>query len=520
MTFAPDGRLFISQQDGALRIVKNGLLLPTPFVTLPVNASGERGLLGVAFDPSFSTNGFVYIYYTATSPTVHNRVSRFTAVGDVAQVNSEVVVLELDPLGPTNHNGGAIHFGNDGKLYVAVGDNGNKANAQSLGTRFGKMLRINADGTIPDDNPFPTTTGVNRAIWALGLRNPYTFAVQAVTGRMLINDVGELAWEEVNEGLAGANYGWPDTEGPTTAPGFTAPLYAYDHDDGCAISGGAFHNLLRAQFPLPYWGTYFIGDFCGGWIRSVKLGNGTFTDFASGISSLVDVAAASDGSLYYLARGSGSDTGTVNRISYAATTPRIDLTANGGDGPVTLAEGGSVLVSASFDPGPVGPINAHVYIGLSSPLGAFWVSPQGTWVTAAAPAYSGSLGSFQSATLVNLTNAGGLPPGPYWCLMIVVPVGSQSTTYSDMVLTIVPEAVVSVNGFERRPEEHLGFFVARRPPAFAVDALPGDLEKLVDQHNRFGAPAAGTHHPMLVEHVLGRKASLHRQLLGSYEAMR
>jgi glucose/arabinose dehydrogenase len=437
MTFAPDGRLFISEQAGTLRIVKNGSLLPNPFLTLPVNSSGERGLLGVAFHPSFSTNGFVYVYYTATSPTIHNRVSRFTAVGDVAQANSEFVVLELDQLGATNHNGGAIHFGPDGKLYVAVGDNNVDENAPDLGTRFGKMLRINADGTIPADNPFSTTTGVNRAIWARGLRNPYTFAFQAVTGRMLINDVGELTWEEVNEGLPGANYGWPATEGPTTAPGVRGPLYAYDHDEGCAISGGAFHNLLRPQFPYQYWGTYFIGDFCGGWIRSVKLGDGTATTFASGISRLVDVAAASDGSLYYLARGSGNNTGTVNRISFVSTTPRIDLTANGADGPVMLTQGGSALIRAAFDPGPTGIINAHFYMGVSSPMGVFWLSPQATWVTATVPVFSGSVGSFQS-TLVNVANVSSLPPGPYWWMMIVVPVGSQSTTYSDMVLTFAP----------------------------------------------------------------------------------
>ncbi len=256
MKFAPDGRLFVNEQDGAVRIIKNGALLPTPFVTLSVNSSGERGVLGVAFHPAFASNGFVYIYYTATSPTVHNRVSRFTAVGDVAAANSEVVILELETLGETNHNGGAIHFGTDGKLYVAVGDNANGLNAQSMSTRFGKILRINADGTIPSDNPFYlTASGPNRAIWALGLRNPYTFAIQNVSGRMLINDVGEQTWEEVNEGLPGANYGWPDSEGPTTETGITSPLYAYDHDEGCAISGGAFHNLVRAQFPLKYWGT-------------------------------------------------------------------------------------------------------------------------------------------------------------------------------------------------------------------------------------------------------------------------
>ena len=155
MQFAPDGRLFVCRQSGQLRVVQNGTLLATPFLTVAVNASGERGLLGVAFDPDFATNNFVYVYYTATSPTIHNRVSRFTANGNVAVPGSEVVLLELNALsGATNHNGGAIHFGNDGKLYVAVGDNANGANSQTLSNLLGKILRINRDGSIPSDNPF------------------------------------------------------------------------------------------------------------------------------------------------------------------------------------------------------------------------------------------------------------------------------------------------------------------------------------------------------------------------------
>ena len=154
MEFAPDGRLFVREQGGRLRVIKNGALLPTPFVTLTVNSSGERGLLGVTFDPDFATNNFVYVYYTATTPTVHNRISRFTANGDVAVAGSEVVILDLNPLSSaTNHNGGAIHFGEDGKLYAAVGDNANGANAQTLANLLGKILRINADGSIPTDNP-------------------------------------------------------------------------------------------------------------------------------------------------------------------------------------------------------------------------------------------------------------------------------------------------------------------------------------------------------------------------------
>src|SRR5258705_4333479 len=124
MAFAPDGRLFVCQQGGQLRVVKNGALLATPFVTLTVDSNGERGLLGIAFDPNFAANNFLYVYYTATTPAIHNRVSRFTANGDVALAGSEVAILDLNNLsGATNHNGGAIHFGPDGMLYVAVGEN-------------------------------------------------------------------------------------------------------------------------------------------------------------------------------------------------------------------------------------------------------------------------------------------------------------------------------------------------------------------------------------------------------------
>jgi glucose/arabinose dehydrogenase len=181
MEIAPDGRIFVCLQAGQLRVIKNGALLPTPFVSLSVNFSGERGLLGVAFDPDFANNQFVYVYYTTSSAPVHNRVSRFTANGDVAAVGSEVILMELENLSATNHNGGAIHFGSDGKLYIAVGENAVPSNAQSITNRLGKILRINSDGSIPVDNPSSflgiagTTTGLNRAIWAVGLRNPFTF---------------------------------------------------------------------------------------------------------------------------------------------------------------------------------------------------------------------------------------------------------------------------------------------------------------------------------------------------------
>jgi glucose/arabinose dehydrogenase len=205
MEFAPDGRLFVCEQGGQLRVIKNLSLLGTPFMTVNTTASGERGLLGIAFDPGFATNNFLYVYYTATTPTTHNRVSRFTANGDVVVPGSELPILDLETLSAGNHNGGAIHFGVDGALYVAVGENAVTANAQSLSNRLGKILRINRDGTIPANNPFyNVTTPSNRSIWALGLRNPFTFAVQPGTGRIYINDVGNQTWEEINEGFPGA----------------------------------------------------------------------------------------------------------------------------------------------------------------------------------------------------------------------------------------------------------------------------------------------------------------------------
>ena len=333
MAIAPDGRVFVCLQGGALRVVKNGALLPTPFLNVTVNSSGERGLLGIAFDPNFASNNFVYVYYTATTPAIHNRVSRFTANGDVAVAGSETVILDLDNLsGATNHNGGAMHFGLDGKLYIAVGENATPSHAQTLANLLGKMLRLNSDGTIPTDNPFfNAATGKNRAIWALGLRNPYTFAIQPGTGRMFINDVGQNAFEEVNDGVSGSNYGWPTCEGQscgsTLPANYRAPLFVYGHSGaaptGCAITGGAFYNPVTQQFPNEFAGKYFFADFCTSFIRTIDPASpAVSTGFATGASNPVDLQVSDDGSLYYLQRGS---TGQLRRIQYPAgqTPPAI-----------------------------------------------------------------------------------------------------------------------------------------------------------------------------------------------------
>ena len=325
MAVAPDGRMFVTEQDGQVVVVKNGQLLDTPFTIVDTEAVTERGLGGIELDPNFATNGYVYVYYTANTPVVHNRVSRFTADPnnpDVALAGSETIIFEIDPSGSGYHQGGALHFGPDNKLYVAVGDHGGTTRAQALNDLFGKMLRINPDGTIPTDNPFyNTATGNNRAIWALGLRNPFTFAIQPGTGTMYINDVGQNLWEEINVGAAGANYGWPTHEGASTEAGYTSPLKAFPHPEWKAITGASFYNPQAVQFPPAYIGSYFFGDLDRKWIKRIDPATGNVVDFAAQLrGEPIDIDLAADGSLLYLARPVDVQRpGGVYRISYAST---------------------------------------------------------------------------------------------------------------------------------------------------------------------------------------------------------
>ncbi|MEO8310314.1 MAG: PQQ-dependent sugar dehydrogenase [Caldimonas sp.] len=323
---APDGRLFVAEQGGTLRVVMNGALLATPFATVAVDSAGERGLIGVALHPGFANNGWVYIYSTRSVGGVsHNRISRFTAAGDVAAAASEIVILDLPNLsGATNHNGGGMHFGSDGKLYVGVGDNANGAQAQNLALPFGKLLRLNEDGSFPTDNPFfATQAGLGRAVWAYGLRNPFTFAVQPGTGRIHINDVGETTWEEIDLGSAGANYGWPGSEGPdNVGAGVTAPLFTYKHSDaappgsgpggffkGFAIAGGAFYPAA-GPFPDGYRDQYYFADFVSRFVGRIDLASGNAAyAFATLSGQPVDLLVGSDGAIYVLTRSG------VTRIS-------------------------------------------------------------------------------------------------------------------------------------------------------------------------------------------------------------
>jgi putative heme-binding domain-containing protein len=312
LAIAPDGRIFVAEQTGALRVVRDGVLLPAPFLTLEVDAQWERGLIGVAVDPAFAVNGFVYVNAVVPAPYPHHRIIRVTARGDVAAPGSTVVLLEGDDqrtLGgkvPAGHQGGALHFGGDGKLYIAIGDQTAGLPAQRLDTFQGKLLRINPDGSIPEDNPFAARTqGKYCAIWALGLRNPFSFAVQPGTGRIFVNDVGQNAWEEIDEAFAGANYGWPAAEGASGTAGFQDPLHTYK---AASIAGGAFCPYRAGPddvegFPAEYRGKYFFMDFVQGWVNVLDPGRPTVVrTFATGLARPVDLAFAPDGSLYVLLR--------------------------------------------------------------------------------------------------------------------------------------------------------------------------------------------------------------------------
>jgi glucose/arabinose dehydrogenase len=329
MKFAPDGRLFVAEQAGKLRVLgSDGNLATFLDISTKVDSAAERGLMGVAFDPNYSTNRFIYLYYTkkATSTTpVHNRIARFTAnsSGNGVVAGSERLIFRLNNQSTNYHQGGAIDFGSDGKLYASTGDNGSPSKSQKLTNLFGKMVRINKDGTIPSSNPFySTATGNNRAIWARGLRNPFKLDVSRTTGVMFINDVGgnndATAREEINKGEAGANYGWPVHEGVANDRPYVDPIFDYGHGStdttGCAITGGTFYDPTTVQFPDSYRGDYFFADLCNGWIRSYDPANDTASGFATGLSSVVDLEVSNDGGLYLLSRGTPS---TVDKITYS-----------------------------------------------------------------------------------------------------------------------------------------------------------------------------------------------------------
>jgi glucose/arabinose dehydrogenase len=278
ITNAKDGtdRLFVVELAGRILVFPNDDNVTDASVFLDMQdqvlTGGEQGLLGLAFDPDYRTNGFFYVYYSIETPH-RSRISRFRVSAgnaDQADKSSETVLLEIDQPNFSNHKAGMIAFGPDGKLYIATGDGGgaNDAddNAQNFGVLLGKILRINPDGSIPNDNPFVSQPDARAEIWALGLRNPFRMSFDRATGTLWVGDVGQSAREEVDVIVKGGNYGWRIYEGtlsninPMGQPlsDFVAPVLDYGRDLGQTVIGG---YVYRGNAMPAYVGAYLYGDF-------------------------------------------------------------------------------------------------------------------------------------------------------------------------------------------------------------------------------------------------------------------
>ncbi len=295
-------RLYVVEQGGRIRVVRNGQLQPAAFldVAARISRGGERGLLGLAFHPQFAANRRFFVNYT--NPRGDTHVAEFRAASaDSADAGSERVLLVVgQPF--SNHNGGGLAFDNSGRLLVALGDGGSggdpQNNGQRLDTLLGKILRIDVDGAapygLPADNPFLATAGARGEIWSYGLRNPFKIAVDRPTGDLYIGDVGQNRIEEIDVGLAsrrgGENYGWRLTEGtqcynPASGcdrSGQTGPVYEYTHAEGCSVTGGVVYRGCRVPALA---GHYFFADFCSGLVRSFRLANGAATELRDWTSS-------------------------------------------------------------------------------------------------------------------------------------------------------------------------------------------------------------------------------------------
>jgi glucose/arabinose dehydrogenase len=336
--FAPDGRLFVLEKAGAVRIWSPATgLASEPAITLPSCTASEMGLLGLAFDPGFATNGFLYLYHSrppgddvrrcpdGSAAGRRNRVVRITVTGDRADPASLVEVLGGLRTDNGNHDGGCLRIGPDGFLYVGVGDTGigdggrpgasTNPYAGDLAALEGKILRLALDGSPAPGNPFLGRGGAADLVFALGLRNPFRFAFDRRTGLLWVGDVGQDTFEEVSIARAGDDLGWPHCEGFQPAgpcPGNTVPpVFVYPHpEDGASITGGVFYD--GAQFDVAYGGDYFFGDFVLDRVWRARL-DATRTAFATDPEVFLrdadgptDFTIGPDGALYYVAFKSGS----------------------------------------------------------------------------------------------------------------------------------------------------------------------------------------------------------------------
>lgn len=325
-----DNRLFVVEQAGRIRIIEDGVLLTEPFLDLAgsVNFVGEGGLLGLAFDPQYATTGRFWVHYTDVADGGAVVVERYEVSEDpdIADPASATEVLRVDK--PTfSHNGGQLEFGPDGMLYISIGDGGEyedpQGHAQNPGTLLGSILRIDARAAdpyaVPQDNPF-SQGGGRPEVWAYGLRNPWRFSIDAVDELMYVTDVGQHEWEEINAVPAGAapvNFGWNVMEGShcfnadtCDTDELTAPILEYSHSEGCSVIGG---YVYRGERLTGLQGNYFFGDYCQGWVHSLRMVNGAATDHHDWrlgfIGHILGFGRDAAGELYVL-----TTTGSVYRI--------------------------------------------------------------------------------------------------------------------------------------------------------------------------------------------------------------
>lgn len=286
-------RIFVTEKGGDVRIIRaDGTVRAKPFVSLSVSSNSERGVLGIALSPTFDQDRWVYVYYTTGEDAKNyggepkNRVSRFKNRKSVSV--REKIILDSIPSDNGNHNGGDIHFGSDGKLYIAIGESGCgdcPPKSQQLDNLRGKLLRINPSGTIPGDNPFFNTPGARQEIYAYGFRNPWRFTERPSNQTLVVADVGAGTWEEISTLQVGGNHGWPIYEGPcrsnnlncdpsqTDFDSTVPPLHYYNHNSGDeignVIAGGVFAE--DSNYPDPYGGAYFYADEGAGWVHGLTL---------------------------------------------------------------------------------------------------------------------------------------------------------------------------------------------------------------------------------------------------------
>lgn len=352
-----DGRIFITIKSGKILVAENEQLTPNVFLDIEdqVDNYNERGLGHMVLDPDFETNHYYYVYYTVKNEN-RNRISRFTANGNSTLPGSEHIILNLNTMFGTIHNAGAMVFGPDGKLYVSVGDGTNAGEAQSPSTLLGKILRMNPDGSAPADNPFydnPTYTGVNKLIYASGFRNPFSMDIQPGTGKIYACEVGNSEWEEINEILPGKNYGWPVVEGFLTneipPPDYQDPVYAYSHENACAILGACFYNPAQSQFPPEYTGKFFFSDYCAGYMKYIDPATGVVQPFGTGIDRPLAIRMdPRTGTFYFLQRaGMGGGTDEDNTSSPDGSLWKI--TFNGSGEPIIASQPEDILVSTGED---------------------------------------------------------------------------------------------------------------------------------------------------------------------------